>query len=76
MAEALDRGRESFERQERGVVAGEPGLYFVGLHFLSAMTSSVITGVGRDAEHIAEHIASRGPSGGRPLVPEPARGAP
>jgi putative flavoprotein involved in K+ transport len=44
----------------RGVVGGEPGLYFVGLHFLYALSSTMIHGVGRDAEHIAETIAARG----------------
>jgi putative flavoprotein involved in K+ transport len=48
---------------ERGVVVGEPGLYFVGLFFLYALTSSLIGGVGRDAEYIAKHIASREPNG-------------
>jgi putative flavoprotein involved in K+ transport len=43
----------------RGVVADEPGLYFVGLLFLYAAVSDVLPGVGRDAEHIAHHIASR-----------------
>jgi putative flavoprotein involved in K+ transport len=44
-------------RQHRGIVPGEPGLYFVGLHFLYAMSSTMIHGVGRDARHIAETIA-------------------
>lgn len=43
---------------ERGVVAKEPGLYFVGLHFLYAMSSGMIQGVGRDAEYIANNIVS------------------
>jgi putative flavoprotein involved in K+ transport len=43
----------------RGVVAGEPGLYFVGLHFLYAMSSTMIHGVDRDAEHVARTIAER-----------------
>jgi putative flavoprotein involved in K+ transport len=43
----------------RGVAAGEPGLYFVGLHFLYAMSSTMIHGVERDAKHIVETIASR-----------------
>ena len=47
---------------ERGVVGSEPGLYFVGLEFLYAMSSVMIHGVGRDAEHIARHIASRVPA--------------
>jgi len=43
----------------RGVCAAEPGLSFVGLHFLYAMSSSMIHGVGRDAEYLAEYIAGR-----------------
>jgi putative flavoprotein involved in K+ transport len=43
---------------ERGVVVGEPGLYFVGLPFQYAATSDVLPGVGRDAEYIAKHIAA------------------
>jgi len=48
---------------ERGVVESEPGLYFVGLEFLYAMSSVMVHGVGRDAQHIADHIASRVPAG-------------
>jgi putative flavoprotein involved in K+ transport len=44
---------------DRGVVESEPGLYFVGLVFLYALASSLVGGVGSDAEHIAEQIASR-----------------
>lgn len=43
---------------ESGVVASQPGLYFVGLHFLHAVTSETITGVPRDAKRIVKHIAS------------------
>jgi putative flavoprotein involved in K+ transport len=49
---------------DRGVVGSEPGLYFVGLVFLYALASSLVGGVGRDAELIAKHIASREPNGG------------
>ena len=45
---------------ERGIVAAEAGLYFVGLFFLTSLSSSLIGGVGRDAEHIADHIAANG----------------
>jgi putative flavoprotein involved in K+ transport len=41
-----------------GVVLRERGLYFVGLHFLSAMSSVMIHGVGRDAARIANRIAA------------------
>jgi len=44
---------------ERGRVTNEPGLYFVGLHFLYAVSSTMVQGVGRDARHIAEQIAAR-----------------
>jgi putative flavoprotein involved in K+ transport len=44
---------------ERGVVATVPGLYFVGLFFLSAATSSLVGGVGKDAAYIADQIAAR-----------------
>jgi putative flavoprotein involved in K+ transport len=44
---------------QRGIVPGEPGLYFVGLHFLYSLSSTMIHGVGRDAERIAKTIASR-----------------
>jgi putative flavoprotein involved in K+ transport len=45
----------------RGVVEGEPGLYFVGLPFLYSLGSSTIGGVGRDAEYIARRIAGLRP---------------
>jgi putative flavoprotein involved in K+ transport len=51
---------------QRGIVASEPGLYFVGLHFLYSLSSAMIHGVGRDAEHIARHIASRAGSAQSP----------
>ena len=65
-------GDDGLPRHERGVVAGEPGLYFVGLHFLYAMTSDTVNGVGRDAERIARAIAVR-VRDARPVpVPSPA----
>jgi len=48
------------EREEpdhvRGVVYKQPGLYFVGLNFLYAMTSDTITGMQRDARYIVKQI--------------------
>lgn len=44
---------------KRGVVANEPGLYFVGLVFLSAVSSALILGVGRDAEFVVKTISYR-----------------
>ena len=56
----FDAGGEP--RHDRGVVEDQPGLYFVGLFFLSSVASSLVGGVGRDAAHIAERIAARVPS--------------
>jgi putative flavoprotein involved in K+ transport len=42
-----------------GVVQSEPGLYFVGLLFLYAFSSTMIHGVGRDADRIAGVIDAR-----------------
>jgi putative flavoprotein involved in K+ transport len=52
---------------ERGVVESEPGLYFVGRFFQFAFTSSLIGGVGRDAEYIARHLASHPRNGRSPV---------
>jgi putative flavoprotein involved in K+ transport len=45
--------------QVEGVVPSVPGLYFVGLHFLYAMSSATLMGVGRDAKRIARQVAAR-----------------
>ena len=45
--------------QNRGVVENEPGLYFLGLHFLYALSSAMIHGVVRDARYIAKVIERR-----------------
>jgi putative flavoprotein involved in K+ transport len=44
---------------EHGVIACQSGLYFVGLHFLTSMSSSMVHGVGRDARRIAALVAAR-----------------
>jgi len=46
-------------KNEGGVVASEPGLYFVGLPFIYAFSSTMIHGVGRDAGRIARMIEHR-----------------
>lgn len=51
-------GPDGEPQHDRGVVSSEPGLYFVGLHFLFAMSSVMIHGVGRDAERIADRISA------------------
>jgi putative flavoprotein involved in K+ transport len=49
-----------------GIALRQPGLYFVGLHFLYAMSSTMIHGVGRDARRIVDALTER---------VRPARGA-
>jgi putative flavoprotein involved in K+ transport len=51
-----DRGRPL---QQRGVTA-VPGLYFLGLHWMHTFKSGLLSGVGADAEFLADHMA-RGP---------------
>ena len=52
-------GPDGKPAHERGVVAAVPGLYFLGLTFLHAMSSSMVHGVSRDAEHVADDVAQR-----------------
>jgi putative flavoprotein involved in K+ transport len=49
-------------RHQRGLLPEAPGLYFVGLHWLYSMSSTMIHGVGRDAERIAEAVSTRAKS--------------
>jgi putative flavoprotein involved in K+ transport len=53
-----------YPEHERGIVPGQPGLYFVGLLFLQSVSSEMIHGVGRDAKRIARAVAA-GRSGER-----------
>lgn len=43
---------------DRGVT-NQPGLYFVGLPFLSRFASTLVGGAGRDADHIVKHLVGR-----------------
>jgi putative flavoprotein involved in K+ transport len=49
-------------QHERGVVDSEPGLYFVGLEFLYALSSATIIGVARDAKRAVKHLCSHRPA--------------
>lgn len=51
-------GDHGYPVQVRGVATSQPGLYFVGLPFLRALSSGLLGGVGRDAAHIADHVAA------------------
>jgi putative flavoprotein involved in K+ transport len=50
---------DGLPRHRRGVVDGELGLYFTGLYFLYAMSSSSINGASRDAAYVADAVARR-----------------
>jgi len=52
---------------DRGVVADQPGLYFVGLFFLTSIVSGLVGGVGQDAEHIAAAIVARSRAAAAPV---------
>jgi len=43
-------------RHERGIVPEAPGIFFVGLHFQTGLTSSLLGGVGEDAKTIVSKI--------------------
>jgi len=47
------------EPVHRAGITGAPGLYFLGLQWLSKMSSSFLSGVGDDAARLADHIAAR-----------------
>ena len=67
-------GEDGWPRQERGVAASAPGLYYAGLLFQYAFSSVLVGGVGRDAEYVAKHIARR-PTGTARSSPRPAEPA-
>ena len=46
-------------RHTSGVSSDEPGLYFVGLHFLHSFSSTMIHGIARDAKRITDAIERR-----------------
>ncbi len=52
-------GPDGYPAHDRGVAAAAPGLYFVGLPFQYAFTSSLIGGVGRDAGFVVDRIMAR-----------------
>lgn len=46
-------------RHRAGIVDEAPGLYFLGLEFLYAMSSAMVHGVDRDARRIVDHLVAR-----------------
>ncbi len=52
-------GPDGWPIHDRGLVASVPGLYFVGLPFQYAVSSSLIGGVGRDAHFVVDKLMER-----------------
>jgi putative flavoprotein involved in K+ transport len=52
-------------KQVRGVIESAPGLYFVGLHFLYAFSSTMIHGIARDAKYVADAVERRAREAGK-----------
>ncbi len=52
-------GEDGWPRERRGVVAGSPGLYFLGIPFLYSFSSMLVLGAGRDAAHVVDRLAAR-----------------
>ncbi|MFP5371948.1 MAG: flavin-containing monooxygenase, partial [Actinomycetes bacterium] len=46
-------------REDRGIVAEAPGLYFTGLSFQYSFRSMLIGGAGADAEHVVRQLLTR-----------------
>jgi putative flavoprotein involved in K+ transport len=53
----FDAGGEP--RHMSGIGSDEPGLYFVGQHFLHSLSSTMIHGIARDAKRVADAIEQR-----------------
>jgi putative flavoprotein involved in K+ transport len=51
---------DGYPRHQRGVVQDAPGLYFVGLHFQTALSSALLGGVSADASYIAGKVVQGG----------------
>lgn len=47
---------DGYPVHDRGVVADEPGLYFLGLPYQRSLLSATLVGVGADARYIATHV--------------------
>jgi putative flavoprotein involved in K+ transport len=65
---------DGMPRHHRGVVSSEAGLFFVGLPFQYAASSTVLPGIGRDHAYVAMRIAERTArfAGGRVPMPTAA----
>jgi putative flavoprotein involved in K+ transport len=66
-------GDDGYPRHTRGVTQ-TPGLYFLGLRFLYRLNSSLVGGVGADAEYVVNMVKARYGATRRPVAPMPTAG--
>ena len=57
--------------QAPGGVSASPGLYFVGLNWMTWRKSGILYGVGDDARSVAEHLGARLATPSKDRVPAP-----
>ena len=50
---------DGWPRQRRGVIVEAPGLYLLGMPFLSGFDSVLVVGANHDARHVVDHIRGR-----------------
>jgi len=62
-------GADGWPLQDRGVATSAPGMYFLGIPFLSGFTSMLVVGAGRDAAHVVARIAERAAAESNLLAP-------
>jgi putative flavoprotein involved in K+ transport len=62
---------DGWPEMDRGAAVAAPGLYFLGVPFLSGITSMLVLGAGRDAEMVVKQVAART---GRPTLRAGAAG--
>lgn len=52
-------GDDGWPEEEGGAAMAAPGLYFLGIPFLSGFSSMLVLGAGRDAARVVDKVASR-----------------
>jgi putative flavoprotein involved in K+ transport len=61
-------GPDGWPEQDQGVVTATPGLYILGMPFLSRFASMLVLGAGRDAAHVVDALAARIDESTRPAT--------
>ncbi|MGH2475211.1 MAG: flavin-containing monooxygenase, partial [Candidatus Limnocylindrales bacterium] len=66
-------GEGGWPNERRGVVDGQPGLYFLGIPFLYSFTSMLVLGAGRDAGYVVDRLTARAADRSRDVSATKAR---